>query len=780
MSDYYYFKYGGIFRPTANVDLGSSTNQFGNVFIQSNLTVGDTTVNETTLAAPRIGGINYVGDNTATNISGGETLSINGFGFREGASVVIDGSVVSIVSVVSSSLLTFIAPPKSAGTYTLYVVNPDGGTAISLVGIQYSGVPTWTTSAGSLGSVYETQLFDTTVSATGNDIPIIYSLDSGNLPDGVSLTSGNGKISGTANVVNSSTTYNFSLKASDYQNQDTTRSFSITVNPDVITWNSPANNTNITQYETLGVSQTLNASSFLGKGITYTANTLPGNLTISGNTITGNLAAGVANTTSLITATSSETNKTATRTLFFTASPDVITWNSPANGTTITQYETTAVSQALSASSLLGFSVSYSANSFPTGISISGANITGTLPTTAVQANSTSLITATSATTNRTATRTINFSIQPDVVTWSSPSAGQSFSYTEGNSVNISLSASSAAGKSISYSASGLPSGLSISGSSITGTLTTFGSFSVTLTATAATTGKTATRSISFSVASAAVDAVFTTAGTYSWTVPAGVTSINALAIGGGGSSGYSNGNAGGGGGLSYTNAISVTPGETITVTVGGPGAYGSSTTRATRTGGNSSVSRGATVLVTAGGGGGSFGFETGTNSPSSGGTGTGGNGGSGAEGNSNYAGGGGGAGGYSGKGGNGVYLSVDAVLVAETGAGGGGGGGGATNRAGGGGGGVGLYGQGANGIGGSSLRPGTASDPGANARGRGGSGGSDGGGQVDRGNGGLYGGGGTGCVQGPNDNPRGQGGTGAVRILWRAGSAFPSTNVGA
>jgi len=71
---------------------------------------------------------------------------------------------------------------------------------------------------------------------------------------------------------------------------------------------------------------------------------------------------------------------------------------------------------------------------------------------------------------------------------------------------------------------------------------------------------------------------LFNTPGTYSWTVPAGVTSISIAGIGGGGGGAQrSAGGAGGGGGLiSYSNSISVTPGTTCTIVVGGGGVTGS------------------------------------------------------------------------------------------------------------------------------------------------------------------------------------------------------------
>jgi len=89
--------------------------------------------------------------------------------------------------------------------------------------------------------------------------------------------------------------------------------------------------------------------------------------------------------------------------------------------------------------------------------------------------------------------------------------------------------------------------------------------------------------------------------GSQSWTVPAGVTSVSIVAIGGGAGN-YNvydegvGGNVlyyGGGGGLVYVNNMSVTPGETLTV----------ETTASAGSGGSARLSRGATRLINAAGG---------------------------------------------------------------------------------------------------------------------------------------------------------------------------------
>ena len=60
---------------------------------------------------------------------------------------------------------------------------------------------------------------------------------------------------------------------------------------------------------------------------------------------------------------------------------------------------------------------------------------------------------------------------------------------------------------------------------------------------------------------------------THSWTVPDGVTSISVVCVGGGGGGQPDHDGASGcGGSLAYKNNIAVTPGETVTVVVGGGG----------------------------------------------------------------------------------------------------------------------------------------------------------------------------------------------------------------
>ena len=245
--------------------------------------------------------------------------------------------------------------------------------------------------------------------------------------------------------------------------------------------------------------------------------------------------------------------------------------------------------------------------------------------------------------------------------------------------------------------------------------------------------------------------ALYTTSGTYTFTVPAGINEISAVCVGGGGGGGGSsnaeNGGGGGGGALSY-GTIDVTPLEDLTVVVGGAGNAGSVVGDG-GSGGDTQLKRSSTVLLQGEGGGGGEFTLSGGGEGGAGGTSTGtdriggGSGGAGGTGNS-FGGGGGGAGGYTGNGGNG-----SGTTEGSAGSGGGGGGGGGTPntsveyR----GGGVGVLGE---------------HDPVEN-----GNGGSTNGFPGSGGSSGIYGAGGGGSYKGHNNAP-GVGYKGAVRIVYK------------
>jgi fibronectin-binding autotransporter adhesin len=259
-------------------------------------------------------------------------------------------------------------------------------------------------------------------------------------------------------------------------------------------------------------------------------------------------------------------------------------------------------------------------------------------------------------------------------------SAGSLGTLSDGNRAASALTSSTLVatdpeGGDVDYyiSSGALPSGLSLDGETgiISGTAaaeasnTTY-NFTVEAHDTAS---NVTSRSFSITV-NAPVVTSFTSTGSFTFNVPSGLTSVNALVIAGGGGGGGNIGGAGGAGGMVEHSSYPVTPGGSVTGTVGAgggggqarnsPGSNGSNTTFGTITaigggwgGGGGSNPEGPVASHSgnpggSGGGGGGYVSSqtqgTGTQGPSGGGTGYGNPGGIGN--NDHAAGGGGGAGG--------------------------------------------------------------------------------------------------------------------------------------
>ena len=158
--------------------------------------------------------------------------------------------------------------------------------------------------------------------------------------------------------------------------------------------------------------------------------------------------------------------------------------------------------------------------------------------------------------------------------------------------VSITTGASDDEGASLTYSVStgSLPSGLSIASNTgtITGTAAAVGSDTTTNFTLSVTDGTNAvTRAYSI-ITKAPVITSYTSTGSGTFSVPSGVSAVNALVVAGGGGGGFNNSGGGGAGGLIYRPAFPVTPGGSVSYTVGGGGD------------GVASVNQGATVAQNA------------------------------------------------------------------------------------------------------------------------------------------------------------------------------------
>ena len=190
----------------------------------SSLTFGDP------VTFPTISSISpTVIENNATNVV------ITGTNFKDSSTPpTVDAINSSSGAIVTANSVTFTSATSVTanftlpvdGTYFLRLENSDGLAARSASALlTVSDAPAWTTNAGSLGSVSSGDSINFTVAATN---ATSFAVQSGSLPGGASINN-SGVISGTESGSTQTTTYTFTIRATDAQGQTADRQFTITV-----------------------------------------------------------------------------------------------------------------------------------------------------------------------------------------------------------------------------------------------------------------------------------------------------------------------------------------------------------------------------------------------------------------------------------------------------------------------------------------------------------------------------------------------------------------------
>lgn len=173
---------------------------------------------------------------------GNQTIVITGTNFSSGGTITFVGNSgtdfdASTTTFNSATQVTAVAPKASflnaQEPYKIKFASATGVSGQSAVGlVNVDTSPTWTTSAGSLGTISDAATgTHATVAATDADgDTIAYSVQSGSLPAGTSLNSSTGVISGDPDNVSNATTSNFTLRATA-NSKTVDRAFSIITNP---------------------------------------------------------------------------------------------------------------------------------------------------------------------------------------------------------------------------------------------------------------------------------------------------------------------------------------------------------------------------------------------------------------------------------------------------------------------------------------------------------------------------------------------------------------------
>ena len=192
--------------------------------------IADNTIQSVDMAqvyfdTPRITSIDYYDDDTAATSTGGNVAYIRGVNFKSNATVYIGSGALSNTIVLDSGNIQFITPGLNAGNYNVTVINPDGGVAIKIAGYEVSDYPVWVTD--SLLNPIRGNTFQQFAIATNESYR--YALANGStLPSYLVLDSNTGIISGFV-LDDVTANYNFSIVATDAQNQSITRNFALPV-----------------------------------------------------------------------------------------------------------------------------------------------------------------------------------------------------------------------------------------------------------------------------------------------------------------------------------------------------------------------------------------------------------------------------------------------------------------------------------------------------------------------------------------------------------------------
>ena len=305
------------------------------------------------------------------------------------------------------------------------------------------------------------------------------------LPSWLSLNSSTGVISGTPPVPTAPASYTVTVTAMDVLGYSVSGSFTVTVPTVAPVFNStPAAQTAQPGAAWSYVAPA--ATDVNGYGVTYSASGMPTGISFNASTHT---FSGTPTTggTYTVTYTATPSTGSATSTTFTITVPNVAPVFSGSTSTQTLQPGASLSYQAPAATDANGYSITYSASGLPSGISFNASTRTfsGSLTTAGTY---TVTYTATSSA-GTAVSQTFNITVPTVTPVFSGGMSNQSGTATLAMTSYTAPAATDANGASITYSASGLPAGISFTASTRTfsGTPSTAGTYTVTYTATAST-----------------------------------------------------------------------------------------------------------------------------------------------------------------------------------------------------------------------------------------------------------------------------------------------------
>jgi hypothetical protein len=434
---------------------------------------------------------------TVTNdsLSKGVTWSVSGAS--------CSGSACGSLSGVTATSATYVAPSTLSANLAVTVTATSVADTTKSASVSVTDTPPPSITTTSLPAATVGSAYTTTLAASGGAGTLTWKLSAGTLPAGLSLNTGTGAISGTPSAIVASA---FTVQVTDSGSpaMNATQNLSLTVSPAPLTLGATSlpNGTVNSNYST-----TLQAA---GGTTPYkwsvTTGSLPAGLALNATTgaISGiPTASGTSTFKVTVTDSATPTPQTAVQqfSILVNATLSMTTTSLP-NGTVGTSYSQTL--QSSGGTPPVSWSVTV--GTLPAGLSLNSSTgvISGT--PSAAGTSSFTIQVADSSSPKQTATKALSIAVVAAplaVSTTSLPSGTVGISY----STTLQFSGGTPP---VTWAASGLPAGLSLNTSTgaITGSPTTAGTSSVSVTATdsATPTPQTATKSLSITVNASGVN----------------------------------------------------------------------------------------------------------------------------------------------------------------------------------------------------------------------------------------------------------------------------------
>ena len=236
------------------------------------------------------------------NGEAGSAFTIDGAFFDTDTTAAFKGAdgteyATATVTYVSNTQITVTNAtnlPVTNEPFRIAVTNGAGLTAESTQGIDAGSVPAFTTAAG---NVVTTTRWDdavsVTVQATDAENTISgYAVTQGNLPAGLTLDGATGAITGTS-TAQTTTTYTFTIEATDSAGNTNTRQFNIQIVNAAPVWSSPVDGFSFSGGSGSAVNVPLSATDPEGEAVSYSLQTPVSGYSISGSSLVGTVGSSV-------------------------------------------------------------------------------------------------------------------------------------------------------------------------------------------------------------------------------------------------------------------------------------------------------------------------------------------------------------------------------------------------------------------------------------------------------------------------------------------------------